>query len=283
MEITPLSSDDLFIVLNHQSADFDYPVHNHPDYEINLVIDTYGKRIVGDSLSEFSEVDLVMMGPYIPHAWMGEVVEGNHVITIQFSEKLLNFPILEKRIFRDIKNLLQEASKGLTFSERTKLSIKEKMLNLTKMQGFQSVTEFFSILHELSISDRIVLTSNHFDSQSIVKKSKSRRISKVCNYMEENYQNDVKLKDVADLVNMSESAFSHFFKARTNQTFINYLTNLRIAKASQMLSETTNTVAEICYECGFNNQSNFMRIFKRKKGFTPAEYRAYIDKMLIKY
>ena len=75
-EITPLASDDLFIVLNHHPAKFDYPVHHHSDYEINLVIDSYGKRVVGDSIEEFSDLDLVMIGPNIPHAWFGESEES---------------------------------------------------------------------------------------------------------------------------------------------------------------------------------------------------------------
>ena len=112
-EITPIAADDLFIVLNHPNAKFDYPVHYHPDYEINLVMDTYGSRIVGDSVEAFEALDLIMIGPNLPHAWKGEVVEGNHVITIQFSDKLLNFPILEKRLFNPIKQLLLESQRGI--------------------------------------------------------------------------------------------------------------------------------------------------------------------------
>ena len=115
-EITPIAADDLFIVLNHPNAKFDYPVHYHPDYEINLVMDTYGSRIVGDSVEAFEALDLIMIGPNLPHAWKGEVVEGNHVITIQFSDKLLNFPILEKRLFNPIKQLLLESQRGIGFS-----------------------------------------------------------------------------------------------------------------------------------------------------------------------
>lgn len=282
-EITPLSSEDLFIVLDHPSAKFDYPIHYHSDYEINLVMDTYGKRVVGDSEEKFSELDLVMIGPNIPHAWHGEIVEGNHVVTIQFSDKLLNYPIFEKRLFGQIKNLLFESQKGLIFSEKTKKKIRDKILILTKIQGFQSVLEFFSILHILSISDKRILMSNQYDTQSLVRTSKSRRIEKVCSYIEKNYESQIRLADVAELVNMSESAFSHFFKKKTRCTFIDYITNIRIAYACQMLAETTHTVAEICYSCGFNNLSNFIRIFKKKKGSTPSDYRILIEQMLIKY
>jgi len=282
-EITPLSSDDLFIVLNHLSAKFDYPVHYHTDFEINLVIDTYGKRVVGDSIEDFSTLDLVMIGPNIPHAWFGEVEENNHVVTIQFSDKLLNFPILGKRLFNNIKSLLVESQRGLVFSERTQQTISEKILKLTKMQGFQTVLEFLSILNELAVSDRRILVSNQFDSQLVVRTSKSRRIAMVCDYIEHNYAKIINLSDVASLVNMSESAFSHFFKKRTNTSFKDYLTNVRISHACQLLTKTTYTIAEVCFACGFNNLSNFIRIFKKKKGSTPSDYRVMIEQMLIKY
>ncbi len=282
-EITPIAAEDLFIVLNHPNAKFDYPVHYHSDYEINLVMDTYGTRTVGDSEEEFNTLDLIMIGPNIPHAWTGEVVEGNHVVTIQFSDKLLNFPILGKRLFSSIKQLLIESQHGISFSEQIQLLMKDKILKLTKMQGFHTVLEFFSILYELSIADRRILVSNQYDTKDTVRTSKSRRIAKVCEYIDKNIEEPIRLGDVAQLVSMSESAFSHFFKKKTNCTFIDYVTNLRIARACQLLSETTYTVAEICYTCGFNNLSNFIRIFKKKKGSTPQEYRMFLQQMLIKY
>lgn len=282
-EITPIAAEDLFIVLNHPNAKFDYPVHYHSDYEINLVMDTYGTRTVGDSEEEFNTLDLIMIGPNIPHAWKGEVVEGNHVVTIQFSDKLLNFPILGKRLFSSIKQLLIESQHGISFSEQIQLLMKDKILKLTKMQGFHTVLEFFSILYELSIADRRILVSNQYDTKDTVRTSKSRRIAKVCEYIDKNIEEPIRLGDVAQLVSMSESAFSHFFKKKINCTFIDYVTNLRIARACQLLSETTYTVAEICYTCGFNNLSNFIRIFKKKKGSTPQEYRMFLQQMLIKY
>jgi AraC-like DNA-binding protein len=282
-EITPISAEDLFIVLNHPNADFDYPVHYHSDYEINLVLNDKGKRIIGDSIELFDELDLVMIGPNLSHAWRGEIIKGNHVITIQFSDQILNFPMLQKRMFTSIKQLLIESQRGLIFSAETKLQIKEKILQLTKMQGFHTVLEFLSILYDLSIADRHVLVSNIFDTKDTIRTSKSRRIAKVCDYLEKNLEENIKLSDVSSLVNMSDSAFSHFFKKKTNCTFIDYITNLRIARACQMLSETSNTVAEICYSSGFNNLSNFIRIFKKKKAMTPNEYRLFLKQMLIKY
>lgn len=282
-EITPLSTEDLFIVLNHPDAKFDYPVHYHSDFELNLVIGSNGERIVGDSAENFSELDLVLTGPNVPHAWFGSDDEKRHVVTIQFSDKFIDSPLLDKRQFKSIRELLYESSKGIVFSTETQHNTKDKILTLTKMQGFQTVLIFFSILYDLSVSDRKILTSSKFDSNEIARASKSRRIAKVCKYIETNFQTQIKLKDVADLLNMSESAFSHFFKKRTKCTYIDYLTNIRIAKSCQLLSETTQNVAEICYESGFENMSNFMRIFKRKKNVTPAKYREFMEQMLTKH
>ena len=269
--------------MNHPGAKFDFPVHYHSDFELNLVINTSGTRIVGDSSEKFDELDLVLIGPNVPHAWFGKENEDNRVVTIQFSDKTTESPLMEKRSFKNIKDLLYESSRGIVFSGKTREEVKDKILELTKMQGFHIVLTFFSILHDLSISDRRILVSSQFDPQKIVRASKSRRIAKVYDYINENYHNRIKLEELAALVNMSESAFSHFFKKRTRCTYIDYLTGIRIAKACQMLVETTHTVAEICYSCGFGNMSNFIRIFKKKKGLTPIKYRKYLDQMLTKY
>lgn len=76
---------------------------------------------------------------------------------------------------------------------------------------------------------------------------------------------------------MSPSALSHFFKTRTGKTLIDYLLDIRLGAASRALVDSTQTISEICYNCGFNNISNFNRSFKKNKGMTPSEFR-YIYK-----
>ncbi|MCI1778977.1 MAG: AraC family transcriptional regulator [Bacteroidales bacterium] len=282
-EITPVSPDDLFIVLDHPDADFNYPVHYHSEYEINLVLNSYGERIVGDSKESFDHMDLVMIGPDLPHAWRGKVVKGNHVITIQFANDLLNFEILKKNQFNPVKKLLVDSRRGLVFPPEVARSVGRQILKLTRMQGFHTTLQFFSILNELALADRTVLISNQFDTFSTKSGAKSRRITKVCDYVEAHISEEIRLREVSDLVNMSESAFSHFFRKKTNTTFISYVNNIRIGKACQLLSNTTMTISEICFACGFNNQANFIRIFRKNKGDTPGAYRNYIQQILLKY
>ena len=281
-EICPISGEDLFIILDHINAKFEYPIHCHPEYEINLVINTKGTRVVGDSEESFSDLDFVMTGPYIPHVWKSEL-ETNHVVTIQFSEELLNFQIMNKRLFLPVKQLLMDSMQGLCFYGPDAERIKDEIVELTKLQGFQTATKFLSILNELAHAPRRKLVSNLYESERLIHHSKSRRISKVCKYIEENISQKITLSDAANLVNMSDSAFSHFFKRQTSISFITYVNNLRVAKACDLLANTALSASEICYDCGFNNKSNFIRLFTKRKNMTPIEYRNHISQLLIKY
>lgn len=283
-EITPINDDDLFIIQNHPKADFDYALHFHSDFELNLVLRDYGRRIVGDSIEPFNNVDLVLTGPNMPHKWEGNNIDNNHVITIQFQENLLSFHILGKRMFSPIKQLLEKSKRGIQFLEEEDSSIIKRILAMTQMTGFNICLEFFALLYDLATSPRQrILASGAFDTNNILRDSKSRRIAKIKEYINTNYMNQIKLSDIAQLVAMSDSALSHFFKKRTNRNIIDYINDVRISNATKMLFETSQSVSEIAFFCGFNNISNFNRIFKKHHHKTPSEYRNTIQKITVKY
>lgn len=281
-EICPITGEDLFIILDRPNVKFEYPIHCHPEYEINVVINSNGTRVIGDSEESFTGMDFVMIGPYVSHVWKSDQ-ENNHEITIQFSGDLLSFHIMNKRLFMPIKQLLMDSMQGLHFYGEEAERIKDEIMELTRMQGFQTATKFLNILNSLAHAPRRKLVSNMYESEIIIHKSRSRRISKVCRYIEENISHKITLSDAAGLVNMSDSAFSHFFKRQTSISFITYVNNLRVAKACELLANTSLSASEICYDCGFNNKSNFIRIFTKRKNMTPIEYRNHISQLLIKY
>jgi len=143
---------------------------------------------------------------------------------------------------------------------------------MDKKTGFDSVLELLSILHDLSVSRNTrVLSDPGFTSEKFC--YNSRRIEKVFEFMNSNYHKSVSLAEVSRIANMPEASFSRFIKKRTGKTFVDSLNEIRLGHASRMLIETTNTVAEIAYKCGFNNISNFNRVFKRKKLCIPKEFR----------
>ncbi len=275
-EITPVSKDDLFIVLDHEDAKFDYPIHCHSEYEINLVLDTDGTRLIGSSRAEFQGIDLILVSPYVPHVWKSDKTH-NHVVTVQFSAEVLKFPIMYKKQFRHIRELLDRAVPAMSFLVSKDSRIVSRLLSLKNRSGFDSAIEFLCLLNDLALSDSVIVS----DSELAMRQSKSRRINRVCAYTEGNLSNGIAISDVASLVNMSESAFSHFFKRHTRLSYVTYVNNLRIAKACRLLEGTMLTVSEICYECGFNNKSNFNRIFLKSRGVTPTVYRKYINNILV--
>jgi len=284
-EVTPLSEEDCFVIINRIKTEFTYPVHVHPEYELNFIENAKGaQRVVGDSMEEIGDLELCLIGnESLEHAWVNHHCNSTeiHEITIQFHKDLFLESLLNKKQFHSVAVMLENAKKGIVFSRAAIEQVKDKLDALNKHQnGFYSVLELLSILYELSIDNKArILCSSTFNKQD--DSSDSRRIQKVIGYLNANYQREIHLADVAAHVNMSEVSFSRFMKKRTGKNYIEYLNDLRLGIASRHLVDTTKSVSEISYECGFNNLSNFNRIFKKRKGYTPKEFRENYSKMRV--
>ena len=275
-EITPVESDDLFVVLDHKDAKFDYPIHCHAEYEINLVLLSDGKHIIGTREEPFSEVDMVIIAPFVPHVWKARE-EGNRVITVQFSGKMLDFPMLRLRQFRSIETFLKRAVPAAKFHLSEDDPLVSEVLALAQAKDFDATVAFLRLLNSMAEREFTILG----DVDSGMRQSRSRRVARVMEYSQEHLGETIRLSDVSSLVDMSDSAFSHFFKKHTNLSYITYLNGLRISRACRELESTAMSVSAICWDCGFNNKSNFNRLFLQAKGMTPSAYRKYISRILV--
>lgn len=277
-EITPLHEQDVFVLLDSISNGFDYPIHSHPEYELNLVLGISGMRIVGDSKEEYQDFDLVLLGPYLYHKWSGdEYVNGKkinyRVITIQFSIDLLDGPFFKKERFNRIRRMMENSVRGIKFSGIESEQATDIILNLTQDNGMNNIIDFLRLLDTLSQCKNFqYLASEGFSPTKLT--WDSRRIQTVYSYIITHFGNyNLKIEDVAGLINMSDSAFSHFFRKYTNKSFTDFLTDIRIGNVCRMLFDSDDTISEIAYKSGFNNIANFNRLFKKKRGCTPNEYR----------
>ena len=277
-EITPLGQNDVYVLLDSYSNGFDYPIHSHPEYELNLVMGVSGVRLVGDNTERFNEYDLVLLGPYLYHKWTGAEYEDGklkkyRVVTIQFSIDLFEGPMFQKERFYRIRKMLDNSIRGIKFEGDVFKTAMTKMLSLTKDKGFTNILEFIDLLDLLSKTQSITyLASEGFTPATL--KWESKRIQQAYNYIIKNFsETKFKLNDVAALINMSESAFSHFFRKYTNKSFTEFLTDVRIGHTCKLLLSTDETISQIAYRSGFNNIANFNRLFKKNKNCTPLEYR----------
>lgn len=280
-EITPLSEKDCFYLVDRTKDAFNYPIHHHAEYELNFVEGCKGAaRVVGDSIEELEDFDLCLVGHGIEHAWEQHDCTSSRIreITIQFSSDLFGEALLHKTQMADICRMLDESGKGIAFSQKAIMHIYSRIEKLLKAEsGFYQLIEFLQILHELAVShDYRQLSSSSFAKARV--SSDSRRVTKAQEYIDRHYKEEVRLADLADLVGMTPTSFSRFFKLRTGRSVSDYIIDIRIGAASRMLVDSTTSIAEICYECGFNNVSNFNRIFKKKKNRSPKEFREYYQR-----
>jgi AraC-like DNA-binding protein len=278
-EITPLTPHDCFTIFSREKEKFDFPIHTHDDIELNLILNAPGaQRIIGDHIGEIGSTELVLVGSNLAHGWFTHNCAGSPVkeVTVQFHKDLFDERFLNRNQMANIRNMFENAKRGILFSEITIDMISPRIIKLPEKSGFDSVLEFFAIIHELSVSMDIKFLSNSsFTSDQM--KYDSRRIEKVFEYLNCNFNQQVTLSDVAKIANMSEVSFSRFIKRHTGYSFIDSLNEIRLGHVSRMLIDTNQTVAEVAFKCGFNNMANFNRIFKSKKGLTPKEFRKNYD------
>ena len=232
-EITPLMGKDALYIADRRKKEFTYPIHNHEVFELNFVEHAAGVRRIVGDSNE-------VIGDYdlvlITSPGVEHVWEQNTCTSDDIREITVQF-------YLD--------------------SVKD---------GFYAVMQFLTILYELSRCEgaRTLATSSY---AKVEVESDSRRVLKVKNYIAKNYMDEIRLNTLADIAGMSPSAFSRFFKLHTGRNLSDYIIEMRLGYASRMLVDTARSIAEISFQSGFNNLSNFNRIFKKKKGCSPSEFR----------
>lgn len=277
-ELPPLMENDFMYVADRRKREFTYPIHKHEVFELNYVENAAGVvRIVGDSSETIGNSELVLItSPDLEHVWTQGTCRSDDIreITVQF---FLDFTspdsIFNRTPLLSIKKLFEKARKGVAFTEEAIAKARPHLYKLSGMTDkFYAVVELLTVLYELSLADGTrELATSSFAKVDV--ESNSRRILKVKEYISKHFTEELRLADLADLVGMSPSSFSRFFKLRTSKTLSEYMVDIRLGVAARKLVDTTESVSEICYACGFNTLSNFNRLFRKHKGCNPSEFR----------
>lgn len=284
-EITPLMGKDVLYIADRHKKEFTYPIHNHSVYELNFVENAKGvRRIVGDSQEVIGDYDLCLItSPNLEHVWEQNECHSDDIreITVQFDFSMSDETLFGRNPYASITRMMQEAKKGLSFPLQAIMKVYGMLDTLSSVKdGFYAVQQFLTILYELSRCENArTLASSSYAKVTV--EDDSRRILKVKNFISKNYMDELRLPELASLAGMSSSAFSRFFKLHTGRNISEYIIDLRLGYAARMLVDTAKSIGEIGFDCGFNNLSNFNRIFKKKKGCSPSEFRESYHKTRI--
>jgi YesN/AraC family two-component response regulator len=273
-EITPLSMEDSFLVFDRVKDSFDFPIHYHPEFEINFIQHGKGvKRVIGDHIEEIDDIELVLVGPNLYHGWELHKCKNKkiHEITIQFHNDLFDESLLSRRIMASIKDMFNRSIHGILFSKKTAHELSERIVKLSRLDGMDYFLEIISVLQDMANSRNQRLLSTY--TVDYDKFEEDDKMKLIYEYVQKNFSEKITLEDVSKVALMSPVSFNRFIKKRTGKTFVNYLNHIRVGYAARWLVEKDASISEIAFKAGFNNIANFNRIFKSLKKTTPSQYR----------
>lgn len=274
-DIASKQGNESFLAYGFTVPAFEFKWHYHPEYELTLITKGNGKRLVGDSYESFETGDLVLLGPDLPHTWSSEAAKYKDAsaIVIQFSESFIE-KFLQLKEFSPVADLLSASSRGLYFPNAITLFSSIELLPETS--GVDKVTSLLGILSKLTTQKCKKLSSEYFNP--VKGEETENRINKVCQYIQRRAADDISLEQAAGLIHLSRSAFSKFFKRATGKTFSDYVNDIRIGNACHLLTESDKAINEIAFETGFESLTYFNRVFLKKKGITPREFRSKLQR-----
>ena len=268
--ISVISRDEFF---------FQAPFHSHPELELVYIKESYGKRIVGNSVEQFVPGDMVFLGSDIPHVWLNDEIYYQGISTLKakaivvyFNKEIFGPAFYELKETQKINSFFNKAVRGIVISGKTNQLIAKKLEKLVQKKDFEMIVGLFKILSLLSESTDISFINNEFYIPTN-EKSKKDRLSAVFEYLKENYNEEISLIKIAEIANLTPTSFCRMFKLKTKKSFVEYLNEIRVSNACKMLIETDMGISEVAYKCGYKTASNFNQLFKKLTGTTPKEYR----------
>jgi len=265
-----------FLVREVTARVFPVPLHFHPELELTLILESSGKRFIGDSIENFGPGDLVLVGENLPHFWCNDESLSedaySHAIVVQFDKSFLGENFFKLIGATHIENLISNSNRGILIENPAKALIKEKLMKMLHLNIFDKTMLLLEILDIIAKSkDFYYLSSPNF--KPYLHENDCTRMNKIYKYVYNNISNNFDLAEIAGLLNMSVSAFCHYFKKGTQKTFTQLVNEIRIGKAKQLLIETDKSIAEIAFEIGYNSISNFNKQFCYLSKSSPKAFR----------
>jgi AraC-like DNA-binding protein len=275
----PTSLQNSFGIRHNVEPNFGKIWHYHPELELHYVVRGEGVRFIGDNISNFSDGEVILLGENLPHTWRcnEEYYQQNpkldvEAIVIQFLPDCLGKDFIHLPESFLLPKLFEKAKKGMIIEGKTKESIVELMKKAPEANKIGKLILLLNILNLLAETEEYSpITSAYAFYQS--NETDTIRLNKVCSYTLSNYKREITLDEISSISNLSVTSFCRYFKLMTKKTYYDFLIEIRISHACRLLVEDKLPTEVVCFECGFNNVSNFYRHFKKVTTMTPLDYK----------
>ena len=274
----PNRNDESFRIIAIDQSYSGCSWHFHQELQLCHVLGGVGQRIVGDRICPIEEGKVVLLGSNLPHVWRYDPAHSGrtNAVVVHFDPSFLGAEFLEKPEMRDVRLLMARAGQGLQAKGETRALVAEKLILISRQTGFSKVLGLLEVLHDLAVSSELeAICSGGF--QPVAAQLDIERLRLACDYVKDNLQNAIDRETVAKVTHMSPGGFSRFFKSHTGMTFQDYVADVRIGHACQLLADAMLGIGEIASRCGYSEFSTFNRAFKKFRQTTPSEYRDQIN------
>ena len=269
----------IFVIRDMAEKHFDPVWHAHSEFQLFVVLEGEGTRFIGDCIKAFKPGELIFTGPNLPHLWRSDEPYFDKKsylktrgIVIYFNENFLGDHIMDKEEMGVLKKFFSRSMRGLEFYGDKKTEVIQLMQQLTTMSGITSVIYLLKILEILALTKEYHYISSKVYSDEI-NQFETDRLNTVYEYVLKNFKRKIELEELADLLHMTPTSFSRYFTMKNNKPFSRFVAEIRIKHACKLLTETEESISNICYECGFNTLSNFNNQFKEIMLKKPTQYK----------
>jgi AraC-like DNA-binding protein len=273
-EIT-LLQDSRLSIIDRDEDRFNPAFHLHPELELVLIKEGYGRRIIGNRIDPFEKGDLVFIGSNLPHIWLNDDTTRGHrarSVVVHFRKEIFSDEFYALKESRELARFFELAGRGIQVKGATKDKVSRKLDILVTQRGFRRILLLLEIFHILSTSsDCHCITNETYTVEA--NPEATDRLSEIHKYVQHNFHRDISLRDISGVAGLTPQSFCRWFKKTTGKHFFDHLNEVRILNACEMLIGSANPVADIAYYCGYNTISNFNKLFKESTGLTPGEFR----------
>ncbi|WP_346320923.1 AraC family transcriptional regulator [Chitinophaga sp. YIM B06452] len=276
-EVLQPAGNHSFLVRSFGKAGFAAPYHFHPEYELTWIVKGSGKRYAGSHMAGFSDGDLVLLGPHVPHCWKlqpdAKSSSAARSIVIQFTPDFLGNDFFSKPELHNIRQLFQRSGGGIQFVKKTRALVQEQLMGLAaEKNSFRQMIRLLEILQQLAVSKEYTQLDRQWQAGELSPADQAR-IHPIFAYLVEHFRQEVSLDKAAAIAGMTPNAFCKYFKRITRKTFIETVIEYRVNYAAQQLTQSDKTISDICFDSGFGDVSHFYKMFKAKMQLSPLQYR----------